>query len=68
MKVRRRVVRTWTEGDQTFTEEIEEVEYRLASKLDALDKLCRHLGLTANGAGLERLIGMLAGAGRGETK
>ena len=30
-------------GDEVY--EVEEVEYKFASKLDALDKLCRKLGI-----------------------
>ena len=41
--------------------EIEELEYRTHSKLDALDKLCRHLGLLKDGAALEALVAALRG-------
>jgi phage terminase small subunit len=35
---------------------VEEVEYKFADKLSALDKLCKHLGITRDGAALEELI------------
>lgn len=43
VKVKRRLVKCKASGD--LIEEVEEVEYKFHSKLDALDKLCRHLGL-----------------------
>jgi phage terminase small subunit len=42
-KVKRRKVKSKASDD--LVEEVEEVEYKLYSKLDALDKLCKKLGL-----------------------
>lgn len=66
VKVKRRRVRSDTRGDTREVEEVEEVEYRFASKLDALDKLCKHLGLTKDGAALEQLLGLLKDAPPGD--
>lgn len=45
--------------DEKTCWEVEEVEYSFCSKLDALDKLCRHLGITKDGAALEQLLKVL---------
>jgi phage terminase small subunit len=60
VRVKRRRIRVETRGDVEIVEEVEEVEYRFNSKLEALDKLARHLGLTRNGAALEQLLALLA--------
>jgi hypothetical protein len=50
-------------GDEVY--EVEEIEVRHHSKMDALDKLCRHLGLTKDGAALKGLLALLAGREEG---
>ncbi len=57
VKVKRRNVRS-VAGTQVF---VEEIEYRFADKLEALDKLCKHLGLTNDGSALESLLALLRG-------
>lgn len=45
--------------DDTTEWEVEEIEYKFADKLSALDKLCKHLGLT-DGTALERIADVLS--------
>lgn len=45
--------------------EVEEIEYSFCSKLDALDKLCKHLGITKDGAALEQLLTVLSDPAEG---
>lgn len=58
VKVKKRVVRR--PGTSDLQEEVEEVEYKLASKLDALDKLARHLGLYKDLPPLEMILALLS--------
>lgn len=46
---------------------IEEIDIRMHSKLDALDKLCRHLGLTQDGNAIKRLLDTLADRGQADS-
>lgn len=54
VKVKRRKLKG--DKDDTVSVEIEEIEYKFHDKLAALDKLCKHLGLTKEGAGIESLV------------
>ena len=65
VKVKKRRVRVERDGVRTEIEEVEEVEFRFASKIDALDKLCKHLGITKDGDGLRELLAALAQARSG---
>jgi phage terminase small subunit len=59
IKIKRRTV---LGGDgQTWV--TEEIDYKLHPKLDALDKLCKHLGLTNDGDALKKLLEALAATG-----
>jgi phage terminase small subunit len=58
VKVKKRVVRR--PGSSDLQEEVEEVEYKLASKLDALDKVSRHLGLYKDLPPLEMILALLS--------
>lgn len=46
-------------GDDVTEWEIEDVKVKQHSKDSALDKLCKHLGLTKDGAALEKLLELL---------
>jgi phage terminase small subunit len=61
VKVKRRTYTARDGGEGRTVVEVE-VEYTLASKNDALDKLCRHLGITKDGAGLEALAAAVRAA------
>lgn len=56
VKVKRRVISSSNDEDY----EVQEIEYKFADKLSALDKLCKHLGLTSDGEALKELLKMLA--------
>lgn len=60
IKFKRRRLRS-PAGDTTQWE-VEEVEYKLVDKLGALDRLCKHLGLTKDGAALEELLRAISGS------
>ncbi len=61
VKVKRRKLKG--EDDEIY--EIEEIEYKLADKLSALEKLCKHLGLTSDGSAIEKLLAMIEEEKRG---
>lgn len=58
IKIKRR--REWTgRGEDQTIWDVEELEYRFHSKESALDKLCKHLGLTADGDAIEKLLSLM---------
>lgn len=59
VRVKRTRVREEVRGEVKLTISTEEVEYKLGSKLEALEQLCRYLGLTRPGAALEALLAMM---------
>lgn len=59
VKVRKEKTTTRGSGETTITEKECEVEYKFWSKLDALGKLCNHLGLTTEIAPLDALLSAL---------
>ena len=56
IKVKKRIVRS----NEDYVEEIEEVEFKLADKMKALDGLCKHLGLTKESDAVQKLLEQLA--------
>jgi phage terminase small subunit len=60
IKLKRKRLRGGGKDDVTDWE-VEEVEVKQHSKDAALDKLCRHLGITKDGAALEKLLERLEG-------
>lgn len=61
IKIKRKRLSAGTRAkDDKTCWEIEEVDYQFHSKDAALDKLCKHLGLTKDGAALEELLAALA--------
>lgn len=65
IKVKKRIVRKPDE-ENPFIEEIEEIEYRFADKLKALDKLADHLGLTKDNDAVKQLLALLATTAAGD--
>lgn len=60
IKVKRR--RLKSDKDKTAWE-VEEIEFKLADKMSALDKLCKYTGIAKDGAALEELIRALGATG-----
>lgn len=56
IKIKRR--RIATEDDEIY--EVEEVEYKFPNRMDALEKLTKHLGLTSDGSAIEKLLAVVA--------
>lgn len=65
IKVKKRIVRNPSHDDPTI-EEIEEIEYKLADKLKALDKLADHLGLTKDSDAVKQLLTILSTTAPGD--
>jgi hypothetical protein len=57
VKIKRRKLKG--ASDDTVVLEVEEVEYKFPDKNAAIEKLCKHLGLTKDGAGLEALVELI---------
>ncbi len=68
VKVKRRKVLTTDSGEKTVQTFVEEIEYKFADKLGALDKLCKHLGLTNDGSALEQLLAFLRDGPAGNSR
>jgi phage terminase small subunit len=64
VKVKRRRLRG---AGPDVIDEVEEIEFKFADKLAALDRLCKYLGLTKGGAALEELLVVLRRDSAGAT-
>lgn len=67
VKIKRKRIASTVKDDATCWE-IEDIEFKGPDKNAALDKLCKHLGITKDGAALEAILAKLAEAERAEAK
>jgi len=68
IKIKRKRLSAGTRAkDDKTCWEIEEIDYQFHSKDAALDKLCKHLGITKDGAALEELLKLLAEGAEGDS-